>query len=194
MAILDSVKELASKLGAETSGRDITEQINLINKKLDETSSSGRDIAEAVRTYSENAGGGGSDFNSIVVMGRNINNGERSSYYLTLLKPADENGTYNVHSHGSPGSKTYTSFTLLEPATKINFSYSNLSSGTIIFTPTENFDGFYYNNNIIAQSGDTITPGDGKTYIAAVTVGSGSVATTVTITKTTCPFEFEMEG
>lgn len=68
MAILDSVKELASKLGAETSGRDITEQINLINKKLDETSSSGRDIAEAVRTYSENAGGGGGvGFNKIIV-------------------------------------------------------------------------------------------------------------------------------
>lgn len=59
MAILESVKELASKLGAETNGRDITDQLNKINKHLDETALSGRDIAEAVKTYSENASGGG---------------------------------------------------------------------------------------------------------------------------------------
>lgn len=34
MAILESVKELASKLGAETNGRDITDQLNKINKQL----------------------------------------------------------------------------------------------------------------------------------------------------------------
>lgn len=59
MAILESVRELASKLGAETNGRDITDQINKINKHLDETALGGRDIAEAVRTYSMNASGGG---------------------------------------------------------------------------------------------------------------------------------------
>ena len=59
MAILESVRELASKLGAETNGRDITDQLNKINKHLDKTALSGRDIAEAVKTYSENASGGG---------------------------------------------------------------------------------------------------------------------------------------
>lgn len=59
MAILESVRELASKLGAETNGRDITDQINKINKHLDETALGGRDIADAVRTYSKNASGGG---------------------------------------------------------------------------------------------------------------------------------------
>lgn len=59
MAILESVRELASKLGAETNGRDITDQLNKINKHLDEAAHSGRDIAEAVKTYSENASGGG---------------------------------------------------------------------------------------------------------------------------------------
>ena len=59
MAILESVRELASKLGAETNGRDITDQLNKINKHLDETALSGRDIAEAVKTYSKNASGGG---------------------------------------------------------------------------------------------------------------------------------------
>ena len=59
MAILESVKELASQLGAETNGRDITDQLNKINKHLDEAALSGRDIAEAVKTYSKNASGGG---------------------------------------------------------------------------------------------------------------------------------------
>lgn len=63
MAILESVRELASKLGAETNGRDITDQINKINKHLDETALGGRDIASAVRTYSENASGGGGEEN-----------------------------------------------------------------------------------------------------------------------------------
>jgi hypothetical protein len=68
MAILESVRELASKLGAETNGRDITDQLNKINKHLDETALGGRDIAEAVRTYSENAGGGGGvGFNKMIV-------------------------------------------------------------------------------------------------------------------------------
>lgn len=52
MAILESVKKLAEKLGAETNGRDITDQLNKINKHLDETSLGGRDIAEAVKKLS----------------------------------------------------------------------------------------------------------------------------------------------
>lgn len=67
MAILESVRELASKLGAETNGRDITDQINKINKHLDETALGGRDIADAVRTYSKNASGGGGGGETFVV-------------------------------------------------------------------------------------------------------------------------------
>lgn len=149
---------------------------------------------ENIAAVADNIGGGGSDFNSIIAMAASANSsGVVFSYYLTLSKPVDENGTYRVHSHGTPGDKTYSRFTLVEPATKINVSYSNIPSATIVFTPNENFDGFYYNNNNITPSGDTITPGDGKTYIAAVAFGSGPIATTVTITKTANTFEFEME-
>lgn len=61
MAILESVKKLAEKLGAETNGRDITDQLNKINKHLDSAGSS--NIAEAVSKFADaNSGGSGVGF------------------------------------------------------------------------------------------------------------------------------------
>lgn len=57
MAILESVKELASKLGAETNGRTIADQINIINQHLE--AETANDIAGAVKEYSKKAGSGG---------------------------------------------------------------------------------------------------------------------------------------
>lgn len=51
MAILESVKKLATKVGADTNGRTIAEQINIINRHLDSTGS--RDIAEAVSKFAD---------------------------------------------------------------------------------------------------------------------------------------------
>ena len=55
MAILESVRKLAEKLGAETNGRDITDQLNIINRHLDSTGS--RDIAEAVSKFADKEDG-----------------------------------------------------------------------------------------------------------------------------------------
>lgn len=55
MAILESVRKLAEKLGADTNGRDITDQLNKINKHLDSTGS--RDIAEAVSKFADKEDG-----------------------------------------------------------------------------------------------------------------------------------------
>lgn len=55
MAILESVKKLASKVGADTNGRTIAEQINNINRHLDSTGS--RDIAEAVSKFADKEDG-----------------------------------------------------------------------------------------------------------------------------------------
>ena len=52
MAILESVRKLAEKLGADTNGRDIADQLNIINKHLDNTQPGSRDIAEAVKKFS----------------------------------------------------------------------------------------------------------------------------------------------
>lgn len=57
MAILESVRELASKLGADTNGRTIADQINIINRHLE--ADTANDIAGAVKEYSKKAGSGG---------------------------------------------------------------------------------------------------------------------------------------
>lgn len=57
MAILESVRELASKLGADTNGRTIADQINIINQHLE--GECGNDIAGAVKEYSKKAGSSG---------------------------------------------------------------------------------------------------------------------------------------
>jgi hypothetical protein len=57
MAILESVRELASKLGADTNGRTIADQINIINQHLE--ADTANDIAGAVKEYSKKAGSGG---------------------------------------------------------------------------------------------------------------------------------------
>lgn len=49
MAILESVRELASKLGADTNGRTIADQINMINRHLE--ADTANDIAGAVKEY-----------------------------------------------------------------------------------------------------------------------------------------------
>lgn len=57
MAILESVKKLASKVGAETNGRTIAEQINNINRKLDDSYVGSRNIAEAVNKFADKEDG-----------------------------------------------------------------------------------------------------------------------------------------
>lgn len=57
--ILESTKELSKKLGVEAEEQTIKDQLDAINKSIDENFGGSVDIAEAVRTYSENASGGG---------------------------------------------------------------------------------------------------------------------------------------
>lgn len=57
MAIIDSVRKLAEKVGADTNGRTIADQLNIINKKLDDTQPDSRDIAEAVSKFADKEDG-----------------------------------------------------------------------------------------------------------------------------------------
>jgi hypothetical protein len=57
MAIIDSVRKLAEKVGADTNGRDIADQLNIINKHLDNTQPGSRDIAEAVSKFADKEDG-----------------------------------------------------------------------------------------------------------------------------------------
>ena len=57
--ILESTKELAKRFGVETEEQTIKDQLDAINKSIDENFGGSVDIAEAVSTYSKNASGGG---------------------------------------------------------------------------------------------------------------------------------------
>lgn len=56
MAILDSVNELAKRFGVETEEQTISEQIDAINQKLDESYTGSRDIEESVSQFAKNDG------------------------------------------------------------------------------------------------------------------------------------------
>lgn len=57
MAIIDSVRKLAEKVGADTNGRTIADQLNIINQKLDSTQPGSRDIAEAASKFADKEDG-----------------------------------------------------------------------------------------------------------------------------------------
>lgn len=141
--ILDSTKELSKKLGVEAEEQTIKDQIDAINESIDENFGGSVDIAEAVRTYSENAGGGGGGFTKIrVTYTTGI-----SREYCDLLRSSD--GQYTIPDRG---------FVIcLDPVSNFT-NFSEITSYIILFTPSENFvrpDGV---------QGDEITPGDGKLY------------------------------
>lgn len=173
MAILESVRKLAEKLGAETNGRDITDQLNIINRHLDSTGS--RDIAEAVSKFADTAGGDTS-YNRIITK---IPISGTESNIVGIVNPSDSNGTFNVVASTSGQIYNVSNFTLTSAATKVNVS--GAPGMRIVFTPSENFDGFYdtYGDTKLTMDGDTVTNGDGKAYVANVSLMSNKV----TITK-----------
>lgn len=170
MAILESVRELASKLGAETNGRDITDQINKINKHLDETALGGRDIAEAVKTYSKNAsggGGGGLDNPTYFMIRKTTKTGPFTPATFiesdtTVELYQSDNGIVTIpkqvhleESHRMFGGVVI----LLGDVNRINIvSIDNAGARTMIFKAGSKFDGLYINDTKITIS-DTITAG-----------------------------------
>jgi hypothetical protein len=205
MAIIDSVRKLAEKVGADTNGRTIADQLNIINQKLDNTQPGSRDIAEAVSKFAEKEDGtatfttktitengtyaasddGVNGYSSVSVdVGMNYNRiitripiSETVSTSVGIVNPSDSNGTFNVVASTSGQLYNVSNFTLTSAATKVNVT--GAPGMRIVFTPSENFDGFYYGNTKLTMNGDTVTNGDGKAYVADVSLMSN----TVTITK-----------
>lgn len=151
MAILESVKELASKLGAETNGRDITDQLNKINKHLDQTALSGRDIAEAVSKFADvNDPNNGTFY--VERKDREWTSGQSNHMFL-----CDAGDGSCIIPSGYKGDIIITS-----PIKSI--IYSGFSEVHVAFTPDEEFDGLYIGDTKQTVVGDEVTPGDGKIY------------------------------
>ena len=179
--ILDSTKELSKKLGVEAEEQTIKDQIDAINASIDENFGGSVDIAEAVRTYSENAGGGGGGvsypYRGIRVPSSMASSEDAQRYGMNICNPIDGDGNYKVQ--GSPGG-TYA----LQPLKSCTFEYFTGISCPIYFTPTDDFDGFYFTANpetgeivklTVDDSRAAIVPGDEHLYEAIVNT------TTVTV-------------
>lgn len=183
MAILESVKKLASKVGADTNGRTIAEQINNINRHLDSTGS--RDIAEAVSKFADKEDGtailitktvtenktykasddGASGYSSVTV---NVESGFTTMITYSMDYDTDSAIPVGFYRSADGNYQPPTGIgdplrmTLLDPVIKVIAAAPGMA---ITFTPDENFDGFYSTNgNKITYTGDTVVPGDGKVY------------------------------
>ena len=88
------------------------------------------------------------------------NNGTNLIKYVTFIMP------YTDKKYAVPASvESGITFTLALPAESIQLQFTN---GQVAFTPDESFTGFTYKGGgvDINMSGDSITNGDGKIYIA----------------------------
>lgn len=86
MAIIDSVRKLAEKVGADTNGRTIADQLNIINQKLDNTQPGSRDISEAVSKFADKEDGTA----------------------ILITKTITENKTYKASDEGASGYSSVT--------------------------------------------------------------------------------------
>lgn len=86
MAIIDSVRKLAEKVGADTNGRTIADQLNIINQKLDNTQPGSRDISEAVSKFADKEDGTA----------------------ILVTKTVTENKTYKASDDGASGYSSVT--------------------------------------------------------------------------------------
>lgn len=197
--ILDSTKELSKKLGVEAEEQTIKDQIDAINESIDENFGGSVDIAEAVRTYSENAGGGGGGGATLPFMGmrlpQSLTPGQGTNTYgMILLNPNDEGTVFTLDGvNGNPSGPQY----IIEPVKKINSkAVQYRPSTTIRFTPDQNFDGIYamivadgeegtdYDTKL-TLTGATITPGDGMVYTVSIDYDGATSSVTVYKSDTT---------
>ena len=157
--ILDSTKELSKKLGVEAEEQTIKDQIDAINASIDENFDGSVDIAEAVRTYSENAGGGGAGFTSVMVPFADFS--QTSKFISRVYLRRSDTGIYDLSD--IPTSNVMYVI-LLDPAKEIT-GLTNYQTYAI-FTPHKDF--------VIStpSKGDTVTAGDGRTYYVNYKGGS----------------------
>lgn len=211
--ILDSVNNLSDKLGVTAREQTIKDQLDLCVERLGGEGNS-VDIAESANKFADKEDGtatfttktitengtyaasddGVSGYSSVTV--------ESEPYFneITVSVPANSGASnYSLNlvrlhysSNGEYVARTDTQvFTAVccTPASKIDVS-NVLADTKVIFTPGENFDGFYVNGEKIVTSGDEITnPSANDTYIGVM----GYAGNPIVIAKKTSqqfPFTF----
>lgn len=196
-AIMPSLWKLAENMGLNIKKDTIEEQINAMNKALDQKQEN--NIANALWNYADasgggGGGGGGEGFNEyLLVSGFNRSiQGVFFSPDIYMINSSD--GVYRPEeSVPSDRDRGNSHLIFVSPVKKIVGKYIS-SSCVGAFTPASDFLGFYYteggeevlDTDII---GDTITPGDGKVYIYYYDY----VESKTVIKKTTQTFKYDVE-
>lgn len=199
MAILDSVNELAKRFGVETEEQTISEQIDAINQKLDESYTGSRDIEESVSQFAKNDGPDArlgtktitendtyialddelDGYSSVTV---NVESGFTTMITYSMDYDTDSAIPVGFYRSADGNYQPPTGIgdplrmTLLDPVIKVIAAAPGMA---ITFTPDENFDGFYSTNgNKKTYTGDTVVPGDGKVYRFITDMGGNTMLKT----------------
>lgn len=120
MSIIDSVRKLAEKVGADTNGRTIADQLNIINKKLDDTQPGSRDIAEAISKFADKEDGTAILVTKTITENKTykaVDDNATGYSSVTVNVPCDNNAKYNTSSPFSL--KNLTSIEIPEGVTAI---------------------------------------------------------------------------
>lgn len=124
---------------------------------------------------------GGSEFSSVIVTGipKQLNSdlgvpnySENMTDPSNILIMRSETGAYELpdvsHSY-HPALKTTVYAICVDPLVSITGFNNYVYDQYVVFTPDIAYDGFYdFDNRKISMDGDTVVPGDGKTYIGYV--------------------------
>jgi hypothetical protein len=203
MAIIDSLRKLAEKVGADTNGRDIADQLNIINKHLDNTQPGSRDIAEAVSKFADKEDGtailttktitenktykasddGASGYSSVTVNVPFTFNkieayGDTNGCVIIINVDSDEVTVNAMTDSGASFSRSIKKLIISGSAPKHIW----------IFAPTNDFDGIYKGENKLTFTGDTVVPGEGV-YKATIDEIGGTRTIQTLFSGTRVPFE-----
>jgi hypothetical protein len=164
---------------------DVSEVADLVDKTITEngTYAASDDGVSGYSSVSVDVSGGGQFVQATVYS--LWDNGNAILPFLVSMVCPDNNKECEIEN--TYGTYDCPNYSITSEVKKISLSGS--PKMYVAFTPSSDFDGFYnYTGKITDLRGDTITPGDGKLYLADVRLTNNYA----TITKTTEDFIFDI--
>lgn len=174
-AIMPSLWKLAENMGLNIKKDTIEEQINAMNKALEQKQEN--NIANALWNYADASGGGGG-FNTVMAAYPWYDTNSDKTVLSPFEVFTSNDGVYDLSgfSYASSYGRAY----LGNPATRVEFGSDNY---TVVFTPSDSFDittAFKCsdddNYSTISSGSATPQPGDGKAYYAVCSGWNNTVS------------------
>lgn len=200
--ILSKLQMVSEKIGVTETAHTIEEQVDLISESLDKIPHS-TNIAEALddlsevaqninneevyvdKTITENgtylpADDEATAYSKVVVDVDTTFTNMVSSFMLNndteakrIVFMRSDNGVYDIPAPTGPNESTPSVWVLVDPVVSFKMQYPG---GSVTFTPADNFDNIYGGNDRpVSYTGDTLVPGDGKTYSYRPSMGGDTL-------------------